>query len=617
MNVRDMFLHNPDLMADLRRVVGTQRLGVENSAFMAPSHQQRSLLQQGGPVPSAFQSTATHFSPIVVNANGHHPQLGGKPQIRAGEGGSYGPEKERKVAKKMRELKKGLLKTRPTQLNIAQDVEKDALLQDQRVLAGHLPNHHLPHHNNLHQHHLHQPHLTQGQQGQAMVNGQVSPGHMPGQLPGQLPGQMPSQGGGAGAGLFPFQVQLQHDPRTGLFQLIPISVQQTGQTQQQAVVQQPVVHHQPTYGPAHTPNSAPNAHSTPNHTSGVSEAQEMANQIQRESEQRRRYLKHTEEELRARVKGDNVDHQRSRSSTSSSSRSSQGPKVKSRSRDKDGHHRGRSHTVASSDLKDDLARATNNVRSRAKEHKHSYSSTSGTNLKKSNSEENILDKMQKPSRPRSHRSEEARTRLKRAKSGSSLDYRNMDAKPKDPHVGESNSHHYPHRQQRPSNRGDAGHHQGGHPLSKSQPHLDLDLPQDDVRRARGDAAPRAPRSARSNPGHDPDLRSPLGDVAGSPPPSPSLSKDSGVSGLNMKSSGELTLMERLLNSDTIRHQQRLSKVICLLRDEFAFDGYMENGVEDFAMGELGVSVCLIEGGNRSGGVGGLSHVYMSPYTALH
>ncbi len=53
----------------------------------------------------------------------------------------------------------------------------------------------------------------------------------------------------------------------------------------------------------------------------------------------------------------------------------------------------------------------------------------------------------------------------------------------------------------------------------------------------------------------------------------------------MKGMGDVSLMERLLNSDTI-HQQKLSKVVRLLRDEFAFDGYMENGIEDLAMGRL-------------------------------
>ena len=66
-----------------------------------------------------------------------------------------------------------------------------------------------------------------------------------------------------------------------------------------------------------------------------------------------------------------------------------------------------------------------------------------------------------------------------------------------------------------------------------------------------------------------------------------------VSGLNIKGVGDVSLMERLLNSDTIKHQQKLSKVVRLLRDEFAFDGYMENGIEDLAMGKWMSSVFLL------------------------
>lgn len=75
------------------------------------------------------------------------------------------------------------------------------------------------------------------------------------------------------------------------------------------------------------------------------------------------------------------------------------------------------------------------------------------------------------------------------------------------------------------------------------------------------------------------------DLCSSPPPSPSWSKDSGVSGVNMKGSADATLMERLLNGDTVKHQQKLVRVIQLIRDEFAYDGYLENGIEDLAMGE--------------------------------
>ena len=70
--------------------------------------------------------------------------------------------------------------------------------------------------------------------------------------------------------------------------------------------------------------------------------------------------------------------------------------------------------------------------------------------------------------------------------------------------------------------------------------------------------------------------------------SPSPSKDSGVSGLNgvYKPPDPGSLMERLLNSNTsLTQQQKMGRLVHLLREEFAFDGYMENGVEDINMGK--------------------------------
>ena len=62
----------------------------------------------------------------------------------------------------------------------------------------------------------------------------------------------------------------------------------------------------------------------------------------------------------------------------------------------------------------------------------------------------------------------------------------------------------------------------------------------------------------------------------------------------------MSLMERLLNSDTIKHQQKLSKVVRLLRDEFAYDGYMENGIEDLAMGMCRKAhyFCIVQSNSR-------------------
>lgn len=69
--------------------------------------------------------------------------------------------------------------------------------------------------------------------------------------------------------------------------------------------------------------------------------------------------------------------------------------------------------------------------------------------------------------------------------------------------------------------------------------------------------------------------------------SPSPSKDSGVSGVNgvYKPPDPGSLMDRLLNSNTsLTQQQKMGRLVHLLREEFAFDGYMENGVEDINMG---------------------------------
>ncbi|XP_061194832.1 kinase non-catalytic C-lobe domain-containing protein 1-like [Saccostrea echinata] len=75
--------------------------------------------------------------------------------------------------------------------------------------------------------------------------------------------------------------------------------------------------------------------------------------------------------------------------------------------------------------------------------------------------------------------------------------------------------------------------------------------------------------------------------------SPSPSKDSGVSGVNgvYKPPDPGSLMDRLLNSNTsLTQQQKMGRLVHLLREEFAFDGYMENGVEDINMAEYVMSL---------------------------
>lgn len=69
--------------------------------------------------------------------------------------------------------------------------------------------------------------------------------------------------------------------------------------------------------------------------------------------------------------------------------------------------------------------------------------------------------------------------------------------------------------------------------------------------------------------------------------SPSASKDSGISSMNgaYKAPPAGSMVERLLNNVHSSQQEKLSRVILLLREEFAFDGYMENGVEDLVTAE--------------------------------
>ena len=70
--------------------------------------------------------------------------------------------------------------------------------------------------------------------------------------------------------------------------------------------------------------------------------------------------------------------------------------------------------------------------------------------------------------------------------------------------------------------------------------------------------------------------------------SPSPSKDSGLGGMNFGGFRgypmEASLMDRLLSNVNVKQQRSLGRIVHLLREEFAFDGYMENGVEDLAMG---------------------------------
>ncbi|KAK3589437.1 hypothetical protein CHS0354_020772 [Potamilus streckersoni] len=106
-------------------------------------------------------------------------------------------------------------------------------------------------------------------------------------------------------------------------------------------------------------------------------------------------------------------------------------------------------------------------------------------------------------------------------------------------------------------------------------------------------------SPHAIPPYDPHSREPQLYRTHSNSSSPSPSKDSGVSGMNVgyknvPSGMEASLMDRLLSNVNIKHQKMLGKIVNLLRDEFAFDGYMENGVEDLAMAEYIASLGMLK-----------------------
>ncbi len=68
-------------------------------------------------VPSAFNSTATHFTPIVLSNKPPSPSTAGKEKPSG--------EKDKKVARTLKELKRNLLKNRQ-QVHMVQELENDA-----------------------------------------------------------------------------------------------------------------------------------------------------------------------------------------------------------------------------------------------------------------------------------------------------------------------------------------------------------------------------------------------------------------------------------------------------------------------------------------------------------
>lgn len=577
-DVKLIFLHNAELMQGLLRVTGIQQIPLnpddvyDNPVFtrcvkesgvtngLQSQVPQAYTNAQQAQVPHAYTSSATHFSPIVLST--------------ALDPEALKSDKDKKAVRSLKELKRNLLARGP--VNLAKDLEKDAV--DNRTptprYGGHVissqghvtpilsgqalappsvfPGQASPYHN--------LPIYTAANGQYGVLQGQISPpvttptmtstptmsntslfhSSMPdlsnltyqnfsmlqqsqmlqqGQIPGQVqPGQLqpgPMQQFGMVGNMMPMQMQLQQDPRTGLFQFVPVQMppvqlQRMMPNQQQ---QDQVYANQP--APS---DKLPSGNGYVTYDDLLKALQLKERLDSEEQAEKSRFVKKQSRSNERKLKGRSqsvIDKDSVEEALKISSRTE---KPRARARDK------RSRTLSSLEIQTELEKVFLDNKS----------NDSG-NVKKATSME-MLNRKKSQGQPHSQ-TQEPKPRLTRAKSGSAIDYRPMEFRIiRDIPIDE--------------------------PEEKSKSQLSLD---EVKRRTRH---------------HD--------EVSqGSPPASPSspsLSKDSGVSDLKGKT-GDASLMERLLNADTIRHQQRLGRLVRLLREEFAFDGYMENGIEDLSMGK--------------------------------
>ena len=523
-----------------------------NSAFSAVGSRGSLPSLNGGRLPSPYQSQATHFKPIVLSGT----QKAGteeKPGTPASTGSqtpkdremSPATQREKRVAQKLKELKISLLNNRAAP-SMVQDVENDVT---EPIYPSKSPKARSPYHPRVSpgsscsggQRSPYTPHTpTSGWPVSSPYSPPVSAQSAPlgvfSQSTPNLPhlqypaGTVIGTYGHTGAymqpatmatnGGLPMQVQLQPDPNTGLYHLMPVAVNPPAPVQ--ALV--PPVKQPPTR----------NDYVTYDDLLTALKLKDINAESDSEKD-KRRYVKHVSKlkskESKLRSRADTSFSDRERDGSSSYPDQESYARSSSLSRNRDRH---RSRTLGSSEMKGDIEEALD---TRGNRQRHSYRHATRPKerkLHKASSME-ILDAGPPPCA-----STNARRRLHRTKSGSAIDYKHISMKTID--IGEGSESRLA-------------------ALSKSNPNLQqLNFTDERPRR------------------HS----SPRGGTPPESPSSPSLSRDSGVSGLNLKA-GDPALMERLLNSDTIRHQQKLSKTLKLLREEFAYDGYMENGIEELAM----------------------------------
>ena len=289
MPVAEIFLRDAEMMRGLLRITGKHRLEHKENSISPPVsafstlsassssqlHRSMSDTATSSPpsspsakVPSAFSSTATHFTPIVLSEKDKN-----KPS----------EEKEKKVARSLKELKRNLLKNRQN-MTLVQDIEQDAAQGDrsrsqtpgskvrskstssqpdlQQQTSGvsphmtvlgqgpsphlmqNIPQQHALHHGYMsapqlqHAQLLQQQQMYQTQAGMMQAQGMIPGGQMmmqPGQNPVLSPGMQqfgnppymasnmyPMQMPGVQNMQQGVQMQLQQDPRTGMFTLVPV-----------------------------------------------------------------------------------------------------------------------------------------------------------------------------------------------------------------------------------------------------------------------------------------------------------------------------------------------------------------------------------------------------------
>ena len=139
-SVQELYRDNPDLLHRLSRVISKQRAPVDDDTA-APSNQFNSQLSPNSAfnsttgsstIPHAFNSKATHFTPIVLSdqAPGVTSPSASKMATGSAKNAARAAKPirtaadEERIAEKIKQLKKNILKNRAP-VNLVTDIEND------------------------------------------------------------------------------------------------------------------------------------------------------------------------------------------------------------------------------------------------------------------------------------------------------------------------------------------------------------------------------------------------------------------------------------------------------------------------------------------------------------